>query len=361
MPLLDTRQVNPQMVGTVAFRFRDDFPGNSLNPNDWAVSLGTGMSISVSNSSVTISSGTTPNAVTTLYLKKYFRFPSRVLVAHRFNVQPANITGEVEIVSVNPDTGEPDDMNEAGVRYLSGYNTLSTYFTKNEGSTENTVGVTTSNYVSATSGVEIVADFDSVEFASLTSTGGRASAHWNPSDRIPEPGKLYTLRIRLTNASTAPTNQTWTFPWVAVMDYEEMQAELVGGRLTSSTQTPTVFVSNMLSSNTTVYEDTGTALGAGATFNGTARDTGGSSGTAIQVTIARAVAHCFNAAPGTLYIDQSRDGTTWVPTASKALAGADTPNTPLECAIFFRYWRVRYVNGATAQTTFWINSGSSRI
>lgn len=361
MPLLSPQQINPKIVGSVAFRFRDDFPGASLDPNDWDVSVGTGQTVTVTGSNLTIASGTTANAVTTIYLKKYFRFPCRALVAHRFSATPTNISAEVELVSVDPDTGLPDDLNKAGFRYPTGMATQATLYTKNMGSSESTTSPTITNYTSGMSGCDIVADFDSVEMGELNASGTRTSARWATGDRIPEPGKLYTLRLRLRNAASAPANQNWTIAWVAVMDYEELQAELSGGRNTAASNSPSVSVNNMLSANNTIYEDSATALGAGATFTGTGRDTGGTSGVSTSVTTVRAVAHCFQAAtPGTLYIDQSRDGTTWVNTASKALAGADSPNTPLECPSVFRYWRVRYVNGGTAQTAFWINSSALR-
>jgi len=58
--------------------------------------------------------------------------------------------------------------------------------------------------------------------------------------------------------------------------------------------------------------------------------------------------------PGTLYIEQSRDNATWrifkqVSVSANTVVTDETP-------IYLRYVRVRYVNGATAQTAFELNT-----
>jgi hypothetical protein len=54
--------------------------------------------------------------------------------------------------------------------------------------------------------------------------------------------------------------------------------------------------------------------------------------------------------PGTLYIDQSPDGTNW--DVSESISVSANAGQAISREIVARYVRVRYVNGATAQTTF---------
>ena len=102
------------------------------------------------------------------------------------------------------------------------------------------------------------------------------------------------------------------------------------------------------------YTDSTTALAASATFTGTGRNT-----TATQYAFYVASAYADQA--GTLFIDQSLDsGTTYLPAASQAVAAA----TPVQLALRLsgalgstNLYRVRFVNGATAQGTFRLTSG----
>lgn len=62
----------------------------------------------------------------------------------------------------------------------------------------------------------------------------------------------------------------------------------------------------------------------------------------------RAVAYSDQA--GTMYLEQSRDNVNWRTTSQVAVSAA-TP-TVLEDLLVYQYCRVRFANGATAQTTF---------
>lgn len=100
----------------------------------------------------------------------------------------------------------------------------------------------------------------------------------------------------------------------------------------------------------TPYTDTTTALGASASFTGTARDTQvDSSSPYCFLGFIRAAALADQA--GTLFIDESPDNTTWVLGVKSASVSANAVAI-LEHKPIYRYVRVRYVNGATAQTSF---------
>lgn len=100
----------------------------------------------------------------------------------------------------------------------------------------------------------------------------------------------------------------------------------------------------------TPYTDTTTALGANASYTGTARDTQlDSSSPYCYLGFIRAAALADQ--PGTLYIDESPDNTIWVLGVRSVAVSANTVAI-IEHKPIYRYVRVRYVNGATAQTSF---------
>jgi hypothetical protein len=62
------------------------------------------------------------------------------------------------------------------------------------------------------------------------------------------------------------------------------------------------------------------------------------------------VAHAFADQPGTLYIEQSPDGTNW--DIVESISVPANTGTALVTTVKSRSVRIRYVNGATAQTVF---------
>ena len=101
------------------------------------------------------------------------------------------------------------------------------------------------------------------------------------------------------------------------------------------------------------FTDSTTALAAAATFTGTARANSGT-----QYAYFNATAWADQA--GMLYIDQSLDtGATYQPVLSQAVAANIGANLSVRLAGAFgsaTLYRVRFVNGATAQTPFRLSS-----
>jgi len=99
----------------------------------------------------------------------------------------------------------------------------------------------------------------------------------------------------------------------------------------------------------TPYTDTTTALGANATFTGVNRDR------QIDSTnyeyYKRFVVRSLADQPGTLYVDESSDGSTWINGVKSVSASANVVAEIVHEPIY-RYVRCRYVNGATAQGSF---------
>lgn len=102
----------------------------------------------------------------------------------------------------------------------------------------------------------------------------------------------------------------------------------------------------------TAYNESTTALGASATFNGASRDTGTAAGNAITQNVFSMFVRADQS--GTANLQGSNDNAAWV----TVLTGAIVANTPLTLTsrVFFRYQRVQVVNGATAQGSINVNS-----
>jgi len=110
------------------------------------------------------------------------------------------------------------------------------------------------------------------------------------------------------------------------------------------------------------YTDSTTTLGANASYIGTSRDTQLSSSSPYDH-LAFINAHAVSDQPGTLMIQESPDGSTWVtvrnqPTQALTNPDGSTVQVALieQHAITLRYVRVAYRNGSTAQTSFRLSS-----
>jgi len=91
---------------------------------------------------------------------------------------------------------------------------------------------------------------------------------------------------------------------------------------------------------------TTTALAANGTWTSSSVDCLGSKPYAKKIYIT-----CYSDVDGTIYIDYSPDNSNWDASESISYTGGSTPAiTPIE--VKGRYVRIRYVNGATDQTTF---------
>ncbi|MEM2971506.1 MAG: hypothetical protein QW270_03690 [Candidatus Bathyarchaeia archaeon] len=112
----------------------------------------------------------------------------------------------------------------------------------------------------------------------------------------------------------------------------------------------------------TPYTDSTTALGANASFTGTSRDTQISSSSPYDH-YAFINAHAVSDQAGTLMIQESPDGSTWVTVRNQATQAVTNPDGSTvqvasiqQHAITLRYVRVAYRNGGTAQTSFRLSS-----
>ena len=154
---------------------------------------------------------------------------------------------------------------------------------------------------------------------------------------------------------------TYTSGTVAVTLAQKRQAPpVVGVSLAGgSSALGSVSITGAISGNTnsgTGYTDSTTALAASATFTGTGRST------ASQYAYFHAIAYADQS--GTLFVEQSLDsGATYQPILTQAVAAATPAQVALRVTGAYgaaTLYRVRYVNGAAAQTTFRLSSAFTR-
>ena len=101
------------------------------------------------------------------------------------------------------------------------------------------------------------------------------------------------------------------------------------------------------------YNESTSAQAANATLTGTSRDTGAAAGSVHRYSAFNAFAFADQA--GTMRIECSNDNTTWRRASADTAVAANTP-VYLSVPIMTRYYRTVYVNGATLQTVFMLNT-----
>jgi len=350
-------------VKSVQKKFRDSFPGSSLNATNWDSSTGSGGSISVTGGTLVMASGATASSETSVLSKQTFTVPFRVGFQLTLSQRIANQTFLVEAVSVNATTGVPDGLHSAAWLFDGTTATQAKYRVQNSGVTPLDSSASTVVTTAGTGVYELEPFADECWFhsATLDATSGRANSY-RRHQQIPDPNALYKIRLRWINIATPPASSTnATLQYVACQDYAELTAEITAGRgqsvagqalAVAVTTMPTV-AANATSQDNIYFNDSTTAQAASATLTGTSRDVGIAAGSVHRYSAFNASAFADQA--GTLRIECSNDNTTW------RRATADTAVTAnavvyLSVPVMTRYYRAVYVNGATLQTAFMLNT-----
>lgn len=193
-------------VKSVQKKFRDSFSGSALDTDKWSVeSLGAGMAISVADNALTITSGTA-NSETVLLANEVFTLPLRAMIGYKMSQRIARQHVAVELVSVDPDTGVPDNMGIASL-VLCGTSATSAVYGVRSGAGSPTLLSAPSTVVSSStfSILELEPFSDEMYFHSraMDSTAGRSNSYVR-HQQIPDPTLTYKLRIRVKNRGLMP-------------------------------------------------------------------------------------------------------------------------------------------------------------
>lgn len=360
-------------VKSVQKKFRDSFSGAVIDPKRWSTWVGAGASASVAAGVLTMASGVTANAETTLLSKEVFTVPFRLSIGLTLSQRIANQTFFVEAVSVDPSTGDPNGLHSCALIFDGVTATTAKYRVQNGGLTPLDSAAATFPTTASGSVFEIEPFSDEVWFHGgvLDSTNGRSNSY-RRHQQIPDPNAIYKLRLRWLNGATAPATSTnAVIQYIACQDYAELTAEITAGRgqvvagqalgvavvsAPTTTVTGTVAVSGtplMVSQDNLFYNESVTAQAASATLTGTSRDVGVAAAAAHRY--AAFNAYSFSDQAGVLRIECSNDNVTWRRMTADVAAAANTP-VILSVPVMTRYHRAVYVNGATAQTAFILNT-----
>ncbi len=350
-------------ISSMQRKWRDDFPGSALDPANWqVVQTGSGHTVTVSGSVLSIATGTTINTETIIRSLLTYTVPFRVMYIFMLSQRIANQEFYLEVT------------NAAGTMLAQWlYDRTSATTGKHNSANAGTAGTAASVTITTTASyavAELELFPDEVYFHSRGADSSAVRTLSAVRSRlVPDPNELYFIQIRARNLATAPASSTTLFiDAVTVQDIAELTAEITAGRgqivgsqaiamqavggtigtvsTVSTVTTASTLTTGNIQAIQTQYTDSTTALAAGATFTGTTRD--------ITTTPRRnrVTARAFADQAGTLFIEQSRDATTWRSPVGHSVAVAAGETRQLTVDIVTRYWRVRYVNGATAQGAF---------
>ncbi len=332
-------------------KWRDDFPGNALNPGNWqVVQQGSEHAISVNNSALSMATGTAANTETIIRSTLVHTVPFRVMFIFYLSQRIANQEFYLEVTNASgtmlaqwlfdgtgATTGKINSAN-GGIMGSPGLVAIGN----------------TGSY--AITEIELFPDEVYFHARAADSTGAR-SGSFVRTRSTPDPNDLYYIQIRARNLGTAPTSSTTLHvDAVATQDIAELTAEITAGR-------GQMVGSQAIASHVTgvapdvalstvpygvPYTDSTVPLGVNSIFYGTTRSLLHLNSGYLNMFRVRAYAD----QAGTLFVDQSRDGVsgTWRSTESITVAAGETKF--LEAKVVARYVRVRYVNGATAQGAF---------
>jgi hypothetical protein len=221
-----------QTVGSVEKKFRDSFPGTTLDAEKWDSNIAPSGSLATSGGLLVMGSGTVANATSSILSKETFIIPFRLSFNLTLSQRIANQSFIVECVSVDSVTEEPDGLYSCGFLFDGTTVTQAKYFVQNGGLNPLTSGAVTVTTTAGTGLYEIEPFADECWFHSgvMDATSARANSY-RRHQQIPDPNALYKIRLRWLNGSTAPASNTnASLQFVAMQDYQELTAEITAGR-----------------------------------------------------------------------------------------------------------------------------------
>lgn len=227
------------LIGSVAKRFVDDFGGVALDTTKWEVELDTGsITYAVTNSDLTVQMGTTANAELRLLSKSAFTIPVDIFIGATLSQRLSENGIYFELVEVDA-AGVPvanpnlagDWNNRVALRFTASTSTGNMGLESvSQGS--NLVSSLVSSTAQATTGT---VDFQVrvrecdvwASSVGIDSNAGRGNGEIRLSRQVPDPDKIYKLRMRFKNAGSAPgSSTTVSVRSIRVLDIQEVQVDL---------------------------------------------------------------------------------------------------------------------------------------
>lgn len=221
-------------VKSVQKKFRDSFTGASLNSTYWSsvISSGGDGTITQTGGTLVMTSGVVANATTDVLGKIKFSIPFRISFGLTLSQRIANQSFAVEMLSVDPTTGQLDGRHSAAWVFDGTTATQAKYSVQN-GSLSPLVSSAVTVVTTAANGIYEIEPFaDETWFHSgvLDATNSRSNSY-RRHQQIPDPNAEYVIRFRWLNGATPPASSTTaTIQYLTVQDYAELTAEITAGR-----------------------------------------------------------------------------------------------------------------------------------
>ena len=152
------------------------------------------------------------------------------------------------------------------------------------------------------------------------------------------------IRVRISTAFTGGTVQAFA---------QFMTQSYASAALNVQQATAANFNVQATAQDNIFYNESTSAQAANATLTGTSRDTGAAAGSVHRYSAFNAMVLANQA--GTIRLECSNDNSTWRRTSPNTPVAANTP-VILSVPIMTRYYRAVFVNGATANTIFMLNT-----
>ena len=220
-------------VKSMQKKFRDSFGGSVIDTAKWDVVIGSGMTAGVASGTLSITTGVTASALTTLISKEHFTVPFKLSFNLGLSQRIANQNFFIEAISIDPITKEPNGLHSCGFYFDGTTATQAKYLVQNNAITPLISAATTfPTTVGAVAIYEVEPFCDDIWFHGKTmdAATGRANSYVR-HQQIPDPNALYKIRIRVLNGATAPASTTTaTMQFITCQDYAELTAEITAGR-----------------------------------------------------------------------------------------------------------------------------------
>jgi hypothetical protein len=360
--------------------WRDEFPGSALQSGNWEVrKVGVGMSYSVASSKLTIATGVTSGDVLELISKPIrIKPPCRLFVSlDPISQRIANQEFSIELV--RSDTAvDVFNTDGAGIFFAGTNPNLADLKIVSQGdanslASQATVGTGAASLFEIDLTTDEVWCYNGGPDVSAT-TKSNASRF---TRKVPDPNATYMVRLRAKNTGVPGSTTNFVIDSVLVEDYTHLGVEIARARGSSAageqlpvsvvSYTPTTGPTTPITARAVWYDDSVTPLAGAATFTGTGRDLMGTA-TAAATTAstgsypARFRGWADSDVAGTLLAEVSRDNTTFRAVLSQPTVLIDGRYiATFDIPVYSRYARVRYVNGATIQTSFTIGSQATAV
>jgi hypothetical protein len=350
-------------------KMRDEFAGSAVDVAKWTVTptgLG-GATVAGSVLTLTTGGGVSGDGVELISVDT-FNVPCRLIaIVNAISQRVANQEFSIELIEENTAAGAAG-TDAAKLLFNGAVNTTAQVTTLSAGDQDGPNNFTTQATSAATKfEIDLMPDEVWVYTQDTINSTGTRTRYAHQDRKIPDPSKHYRIRLRLRNTGAASLT-TVTIDAILIEDNAYLPVEIahargsqVGGEglavnIASSALTAT---GQIVETHAIAYDDVpGSALGAGATQTGTARDlwagsipvAGGVVNAGGNRYIGRFRAFAAADQIGTLRIEVSKDNVTWDPQAEIATTVIGGKNVAkLDEPVISRFYRVVYINGATLQ------------